>query len=315
MRTNSSTRSKTTPTVVDNAPTSVHSSGDRFRGTDSVQRYLSDVRRHDVLTREEEQVLARRFRDDDDRAAELKLVNSNLRLVVKIAMEYHSARSTVLDLIQEGNVGLIHAVRKFDPDKKIRLASYAQWWIRAYILKYLMDNHKLVKVGTTQAQRKLFYNLKKEKERLLRQGLVPSPALVARSLGVRSRDVIEMESRMNGGESSIDAPVRDGEGGTLSDFIASDGPLQDELSARRSTADEMRTLLEEFAGTLEGRDVHIWHRRMVADDPRTLQELGDFFGVSRERARQLEARITQRLGRFLKERAPLVEPLTFPLFA
>lgn len=285
------------------------------RSGDIVQNYLSDVRQHEVLSREEEQEVAIRYRDFDDEASEQKLVNSNLRLVVKIAMEYKSGRVSVLDLIQEGNVGLIHAVRKFDPDKKIRLASYAQWWIRAYILKFLMDNHKLVKVGTTQAQRKLFYNLKKHREKLLRQGIVPSAPVLARALDVRIKDVREMETRLAGAENSLDAPLREGESGTLGDLICEDRLLQDLTVEKNQTADQLKDYLDEFAATLDGRDVDIWHRRMVADNPRTLQQIGDLFGVSRERARQLEARIVKRLDKYLKERVGETEALQFPLFA
>jgi RNA polymerase sigma-32 factor len=221
-------------------------------------------------------------------------------LVVKIALEYQSSRLALLDLIQEGNVGLIHAVRKFDPEKKIRLASYAQWWIRAYILKYLMDNYKLVKVGTTQAQRKLFYNLKREKERLRKQGLVPTTALLARSLGVREQDVSEMEVRLSGRESSLDAPMQDGEKGTLGDMLPADEMPIEELLSRQESDQRIRSRLAEFSSQLSGRDLVIWSSRMVSENPQTLQELGDRFGVSRERARQLEARIMRRLSQFLR---------------
>lgn len=285
---------------------------DRALVSDPVQRYLSEIRQYPVLTRDEEYALAREAEAGQSRA-ELKLVNSNLRLVVKIALEYQSSRLSLLDLIQEGNVGLIHAVRKFDPEKNIRLASYAQWWIRAYILKYLMDNYKLVKVGTTQAQRKLFYNLKREKERLLRQGLVPTPQLLARSLAVREQDVVEMETRLSGRESSLDAPLQDGERGTLIDFITSDDPALDESLGDRQLSDEIRAHLSEFASTLTGRDVDIWHRRMVAENPKTLQEIGDLFGVSRERARQLEARIIKRLTKFLGDRVSGDDAVHLPL--
>lgn len=270
--------------------------------TDPVQRYLSEIRGHSVLTRSEEQEIAREYAATADEALERRLVNANLRLVVKLALEYQSGRNALLDLIQEGNVGLIHAVRKFDPDKGIRLASYAQWWIRAYILKYLMDNHKLVKVGTTQAQRKLFYNLKKERERLLRQGLVPTPQLLARALAVRESDVVEMTARLAGRESSIDAPLQDGEQGTLADLMPSDGPAADEILAAEQERANLDRELAVFSETLEGRDATIWERRIVAENPETLQELGEQFGVSRERARQLEARIKKRLTKFLDER-------------
>jgi RNA polymerase sigma-32 factor len=278
---------------------------------DPVQRYLAEIRRYPVLTREEEYALACRYRDTQDGADELLLVNANLRLVVKIAMEYQSARLTLLDLVQEGNVGLIHAVRKFDPDKNIRLASYAQWWIRAYILKYLMDNYKLVKIGTTQAQRKLFYNLKREKERLARQGLVPTPSLLARSLAVRQSDVLEMEARLGGREVSLDSPLQDGERVTLGDLIPADEPGADEGMSLREISDELRGHLDAFSQTLTGRDVDIWERRMIAEQPRTLQEIGDLFGVSRERARQLEARIMRRLSRFLDERVDRAQMTDF----
>jgi RNA polymerase sigma-32 factor len=271
--------------------------------TDAVQRYLSEIRHHSVLTREEEQEISRAYCASGDEGLERRLVNANLRLVVKLALEYQSARGALLDLIQEGNVGLIHAVRKFDPDKGIRLASYAQWWIRAYILKYLMDNHKLVKVGTTQAQRKLFYNLKKEKERLRRQGLVPTPDLLARALAVRESDVVEMTARLAGRETSIDSPLQEGEQGTLADLIASDEEGIDDTLAAAQERHAMNQELDAFSATLEGRDVAIWERRIVAENPETLQELGEHFGVSRERARQLEARIKSRLTRFLDERS------------
>lgn len=282
---------------------------------DIVQRYLADVRRYDLLTREQERAIARRYRADGDVQAERLLVNSNLRLVVKIALEYRVGRGSTLDLIQEGNVGLMHAVRKFDPDKNIRLASYAQWWIRAYILKYLMDNHKMIRIGTTQAQRKLFYNLKKEQSRLTRQGLVPTVSMLARSLRVREREIIEMQARLSGDESSLDAPLRDEEDGTLGDLLADDAPSIDDAVEHNEVARSLRACLDAFAETLEGRDVDLWYRRMIADDPHTLQEMGDLFGVSRERARQLEKRIATRLEAFVRERLDHGEALEFPLFS
>lgn len=280
---------------------------------DPVQRYLSEIRRYPVLSRPDEYELACKYAASNAPADELRLVNCNLRLVVKIALEYQSSRIPLLDLVQEGNVGLIHAVRKFDPEKKIRLASYAQWWIRAYILKYLMDNSKLLKVGTTQAQRKLFYNLKREKDRLARQGLTPTPALLARSLAVREKDVVEMEGRLAGRESSLDAPLQDGESGTFGDILPSEeAPLEEQFNQKQVGA-QMRQLLDDFAQTLEGRDVDIWSRRMVAEEPKTLQQIGDLFGVSRERARQLEARIMRRLTKYLGERVEDGAQLSFPL--
>ena len=280
---------------------------------DPVQRYLAEVRRYPLLSRDDERSMAERYAAGDE-ALEQLLVNSNLRLVVKIALEYQNSRAGLLDLIQEGNVGLIHAVRKFDPDKGIRLASYAQWWIRAYILKYMMDNHKLVKVGTTQAQRKLFYNLSKERERLRRQGINPTPAIMARSLNVRPSDVTEMQTRLGGRETSLDAPLTDEEGGaTLIDVLASDDEGTDVAIARSQLDRNLRNHLADFASGLEGRDIVIWSKRMVADEPMTLQQLGDEFGVSRERARQLEARIIKRLTKFISEHVRSRGDVVFPL--
>ena len=282
---------------------------------DSLKRYLTDIRRHSILTKEEESALAKRYVAGDQRAA-MQLIRSNLRLVVKIAMEYPSITTGVLDLIQEGNIGLMQAVRKFDPERGIRLSSYAQWWIRAYILKYLMDNYKLVKLGTTQAQRKLFYNLKKERERIAQKGIEPTTRRLAEALGVRERDVREMDTRLSGREVSLDSPISAGESGTLMDFIASDEQGADEQHGRQQAALLLRAKLKTFRSTLKGRDVKIWDRRLLSYEPMTLQQLGDLFGVSRERARQLEARIVSNLGKYLRDELGELDPaaLTFPLF-
>ncbi|MEL6180378.1 MAG: RNA polymerase factor sigma-32 [Myxococcota bacterium] len=281
---------------------------------DPVKRYLAEIRRYPILTKEEEYELAVQFIGNRDPEIALQLITSNLRLVVKIALEYQSTWTSLLDLIQEGNVGLIQAVEKFDPSKNIRLSSYAQWWIRAYILKYLMDNYKLVKIGTTQAQRKLFYNLKKEKDRLERQGFKPTPKMLAKALNVRERDVTEMEARLAGRETSLDAPLVDGERGTLVDLIPSKGPEVDDIIAKRELSRSILHKLKEFEQTLGGRDIEIWRRRLMVDSPMTLQQIGDMFGVSRERARQLEARILRNLKKFLGDEVEEIQNLEFPLF-
>lgn len=265
---------------------------------DSLKRYLADIRRYPVLEKSDEFDLARRSKDGDTEATK-RLVNCNLRLVVKIALEYQSTRVSLLDLIQEGNVGLMQAVRKFDPERNIRLSTYAQFWIRAYVLKFLMDNYKLVKVGTTQAQRKLFYNLKKEKEKLVQQGLEPTTERLAERLDVREKDIVEMETRLQGREISLDAPVND-ESGTLMDLIPAKSRLADELFDQALVDQHLRERLGEYRKTLKGRDSKIWDKRLVAEKPLTLQQLGDLFGVSRERARQLQARILKKLARFLE---------------
>lgn len=264
---------------------------------DSLKRYLADIRRYPVLDKSEEFELARASKEGDEAAAQ-RLVNCNLRLVVKIALEYQSTRVSLLDLIQEGNVGLMQAVRKFDPERNIRLSTYAQFWIRAYVLKFLMDNYKLVKVGTTQAQRKLFYNLKKEKEKLVQQGVEPTSERLAERLDVREKDIVEMETRLQGREISLDAPVND-ESGTLMDLIPAKNRLADEMFDHALVDQHLKERLAEYRKTLKGRDAKIWDKRLVAEKPLTLQQLGDLFGVSRERARQLQARILKKLARYL----------------
>ena len=281
---------------------------------DPVKRYLSEIRRYPILSREEEREIALEFERTGSEETALRLITSNLRLVVKIALEYQSTWTSLLDLIQEGNVGLMQAVKKFDPDKQIRLSSYAQWWIRAYILKFLMDNYKLVKIGTTQAQRKLFYNLKKEKDRLEQQGFRPTAKLLAQRLNVRERDVTEMQARLSGREASLDAPVASDQKGGLIDMMPTGGPSVDDIIARRELGRQILGKLKEFEDTLEGRDIEIWNRRLMVDSPMTLQEIGDLFGVSRERARQLEARILKKLKKFLGDEVEDIGNLEFPLF-
>lgn len=267
---------------------------------DALGRYLSDLRHYPVLSREDEQKLAKRAADGDVKAVE-RLVECNLRLVVKIAYEYKSTRSSMLDLIQEGNVGLVKAVNKFDASRGTRLSSYAQYWIRAYILKHLMDSYNLVKIGTTQAQRKLFFNLKKEKEKLRQQGISPTPKRVSEQMGIKEKTVAEMDIRMSGREARLDARIGDDESTTLMDTISDQQPLADERLDRVRASGHLQERLNEFRETLEGRDQKIWDLRMVSDDPRTLRSLGEDFGVSRERVRQLEARIKRNLKKFLNK--------------
>jgi RNA polymerase sigma-32 factor len=288
---------------------------ERARVNDPVERYLAEIRRYPVLDRAAERTLTDRFARSGDPKVAVRLITANLRLVVKIALEYQSPWIDLLDLIQEGNLGLLQAVRKFDPEKNIRLSSYAQWWIRAYILKFLMDNHRLVKVGTTQAQRKLFYNLTRERERLERQGFKPTPRLLAKALSVRVKDIIEMESRLSAKEVSLDVPVVEGDRERLVDLLPADRPDIDEMLSRRQISEKLIERLECFAETLTGRDVEIWNRRLMAESPVTLQALGNLFGVSRERARQLEARVLRKLKKFLGEEKHLIDHVTFPLFS
>jgi RNA polymerase sigma-32 factor len=290
-------------------PVSTHT--EQISRVDPLRSYMDEVRRYRILSREEEMEVADRFKATGDPKAAYLLVTSNLRLVVKIALEYRHAHKNVLDLIQEGNVGLMMSLQKFDPDKGNRFGTYAQWWIRAYILKYLMDNFTLVKMGTTQAQRKLFYNLKKEKARLEQLGIEPSSHALAASLDVRERDIREMETRMRGGtEVSLNAPLSFEEDlGTLMDVIR-DGEAGPD---RKVEQEEIQTMLgrkmAEFEQTLTQRDLLIWKHRLVAEQPLTLQELGDQFQISRERARQLEARLLLRFKEFLRREIPDLQDL------
>ena len=272
---------------------------------DPLTAYIQETRRYPLLTRDEEHELAVRLVEDEDAKAARRLIEANLRLVVKIAYEYRRAHRNLLDLIQEGNIGLMQAVRKYDPYRGVKLSSYAAWWIRAYILKFILNNWRLVKIGTTQAQRKLFFNLRKEKERLEQLGFAPEPALLAERLDVRERDVVEMETRMGSPEASLDAPLTspDGEGArTRHDLVAGEDAARPDIQVEQSEFHKLlRDKLEAFAKTLKGREETIFRERWLTDSPLTLQQIGDRYGVSRERARQLEKRMLTRLRKFLEQ--------------
>ncbi len=274
---------------------------------DTLQRYLTEIRRIPLLSREEEHALAVRWHEHQDRAAVVRLVTSNLRLVVMIAREYQRAVHNLLDLVQEGNIGLLEAVKNFDPYRGVRFPSYAVWWVRAYIIRYIMNNWRMVKLGTTQAQRKLFFNLQKERERLEREGFTAEPRLIAQRLDVKEKEVVEMEQRLAGRDLSVDAPLDEGGDATLLDFLP--GPTQ----TAETVADEeyhrlVREKTVEFEKTLTGKDLVIFERRLEAlmrdEEPVTLQEIGDEYGISRERVRQIEARLKKRLGAYLREQIP-----------
>jgi RNA polymerase sigma-32 factor len=270
---------------------------------DPMGQYMAEVRRHPLLTREEEHALAVRWVEHGDTEAAKQLVTSNLRLVVKIAHEYKRAYQNLLDLVQEGNVGLIQAVKKFDPYRGVKLSTYSGWWIRAYILKFILNNWRLVKIGTTQNQRKLFFNLRKQVDRLKQEGVDPTPENIAAALDVSEAEVIEMDRRLSAPDMSLNAPLGSGDeddGRTRMDIIED---TSDDPAAEVETT-EFKDLLQEklrrFGATLAGRELEIFRDRIVADDPITLQELGDRWGVSRERARQLEKRMVLRLREFLQ---------------
>ncbi len=273
--------------------------------TDPLRRYMEEVRRYPLLEPEEEFKLAMELMEKGSMDAARRLVQANLRLVVKIAFEYRNFYSNMLDLIQEGNIGLMKAVSKFDPTKGARLGYYASWWIRSYILKYMLDNFRLVKIGTTQAQKKLFYHLMREKERLEAQGLLAGPKLLAERLDVREKDVIEMEQRLSGrgAEMPLDAPIESSDEGSRAthlDFLADDSESVDEQVARQQLLSLLQDRLPEFQKQLGEKELRLLKDRLLADDPKTLQEVADQFGLTRERARQIEARVIEKLREFLR---------------
>lgn len=269
--------------------------------SDSLSRYLAEIRSYSILSREEEHEIALRYFQHQDKDAAVRLVTANLRLVVIVAREYQRAFHNLLDLIQEGNVGLLEAVKQFDPYRGVRFPSYAVWWIRAYVIRYVMNNFRLVKVGTTQAQRRLFFNLKKEKARLEALGFTPSAKQIAASLGVKEKEVIEMDQRLaTSSEVSVETPLgHDGGAGTMLDLLPSPGAsAEDDVSDGEFYA-LMKEKIGEFGATLKGREAEIYQERLVAEDPLTLQELGDRYGVSRERVRQMEAAVKKKLREYL----------------
>ncbi len=266
---------------------------------DPLQRYLAEIRRYPLLTREEEKALAIRYREHADVDAAYKLITGNLRLVVMIAREYQRATRNLLDLVQEGNIGLMEAVKKFDPYRGIRFPSYAVWWVRAYIIRYLINNWRVVKLGTTQAQRKLFFNLQKEKERLEREGIRPAPKLIAQRLDVKESEVVEMEQRLGSSDLSIDQPSAD-DGGSLLDVLPGTIAGPDTQVADAEFRHEISERIHAFGATLKDKEAVIFAERLMAEEPLTLQEIGDKYGISRERVRQLEERLKKRLRAYLQ---------------
>jgi RNA polymerase sigma-32 factor len=273
-----------------------------------MQLYLQELARYPLLKPEEELELAIKHYESQDKLAAHRLITSNLRLVVKIANDFSRAQSGLLDLIQEGNYGLAVAVKKYNPYKGVRLSSYAAWWIRAYILKYLLDNHSQVKLATTAAQRKIFYNLEKETRKLLQQGADVDISIIADSLNVSQKDVLEMQKRLQSQDVSLDATYdsEDGSGLSISDklFDEQSSSLEDILADNQVKA-IFAQHLEEFKAQLSGRDLEFFTARLMSDSPVTLQELGNRYSVSRERARQIEVRILKKLKDFVKEKGRL----------
>ena len=268
---------------------------------DSLHMYLREVSRFPLLKPDEEHELALRVRDHNDPDAAFRLVSSHLRLVVRIAMDFQRRwMQNVLDLVQEGNVGLMRAVNKFDPDKGIKFSYYASFWIKAYILKFIMENWRMVKIGTTQVQRKLFYNLNRERQKLIVQGFDPDAAMLSERLGVTEEQINEMDQRLASTDMSLNVPVGEDAGGaTRMDFLPALGPGIEDTLASNEIAGLVRSKLKTILPKLNEKELYILHNRLLTDEPVTLREIGERYNVTRERVRQLEARLLEKIRQHL----------------
>lgn len=267
---------------------------------DPLKVYLQEISKYPVLSKDEEFELAEKVYKYKDKEAAQKLVISNLRLVVKIALEYYSAYQNILDLIQEGNVGLMHAVKKFNPYKGTKFSTYASFWIRAYILKFIMDSYSIVKVGTTQSQRRLFYKLNKEKQRLESLGIIPAPKLLASTLDVREEEIEQMERRLAYTDVSLETPINENGSDTIMDLIGVEDNIEEKV-ADKEEKEILERRIEEFKKGLSEKERFIFENRILSDEPLTLQEIGERFKISRERVRQLESRIIKKFKETFKE--------------
>ncbi|BCW88447.1 RNA polymerase sigma factor RpoH [Alphaproteobacteria bacterium SO-S41] len=270
----------------------------------SLSRYLTEIRKFPMLEQSEEYMLAKRFAEHGDAEAAEKLVTSHLRLVAKIAMGYRGYGLPLGEVISEGNVGLMQSVKKFDPEKGFRLATYAMWWIRASIQEYILRSWSLVKMGTTAAQKKLFFNLRKVKGQMkaLEEGdLRPeNVTTIATKLGVTENEVISMNRRMSAPDSSLNAPLRADSDGEWQDWLTDDSADQETILAERDEMDERQSLLKDALGELTDREQAIIQARRLKEEPATLEELSSQFGVSRERVRQIEVRAFEKLQKAMK---------------
>jgi RNA polymerase sigma-32 factor len=268
-------------------------------------RYMQEVNSHKLLSTEETINLVKRYQKKNDQQAGDELVTANLRLVVKIAGDFQKYwTNNFLDLVQEGNIGLIKAIKKFEPDRDIKFSYYATFWIRAYILKFIMDNWRLVKLGTTQVQRKLFYKLNKEKKSLEAQGIKPESRILAKRLDVRETDIIEMEQRFNGSDISLESPVGPGSQTEHKEMLSEDGPSVEELAAKREIIEKIHDVLDRQKNSLCEREKVILEERLLQDDSRSLKNIAEQFHISRERIRQIKARLLKKIGKILQQEMP-----------
>jgi len=272
---------------------------------DALQVYLAEIRKTPLLTPEEEKALTRKYKETGDSEIAYRLVTANLRLVVKIALEYQRQWIfNLMDLIQEGNLGLMQAVKNYDPYRGVKLSYYASYWIKAYILKFIMDNWKLVKIGTTQIQRKLFYNLQKEKNRLEKLGFRAGPAQLAKALGTQEDKVIEMEQRLGDWEPSLDQPVGDDWKETRGDMMPADGEVFDGKIADGELQQLFNKKLKRFMTTINEKELKILEKRILSEAPRTLVDIGREYGITKERVRQIENRLKKKIRDYMKAEIP-----------
>lgn len=276
--------------------------------SDPLAIYLKQISRYPLISRETERELAIKVHDNQDVDAAQSLVRANLRFVVKIAFQYAKYGAKVLDLIQEGNLGLLRAVREFDPYKDNRLSTYAVWWIRSYMQEFLLRNWSIVRIGTTKAQKKLFYRLKKEQERLEREGISPLPKAIAMNLGVEESDVELMQGRMRAKDASLSQPRGgsndDKESASWASQISDSGPSAPSELEKNEQATLFKKALSEFVLELDERERDIFDNRLMSESPQTLIQIGERYGFSKERARQLEERIKTKLKDFLSKNYP-----------
>ena len=271
----------------------------------ALHRYLQEISQYELLSREETDELAIRFRETGDQDAAYRLVSSNLRLVVKVAMDFQKYwMQNFMDLIQEGNVGLVQATKKFDPYRGVKFSYYAAYWIRAYVLKFIMDNWRLVKIGTTQAQRKLFFSLNKEKKLLEAQGFQPEPKLLAERLNVKEKEVVEMGQRMDNWDVSLEAPLRSDSEDEQKNFIPSKGPNIESTVAGKEIRVKLAELLDALKDKLNDKERMILEERLLTDEPLTLQNIADKFAISRERVRQIEVNLLKKMKKYLEAEMP-----------
>ncbi len=276
-------------------------SGTSLARYDPLQHYMAEIRRYRYLTKEEEIRLAIKYKEEGDLDAISKLIMANLKLVVIIAMEYKRIGMNLMDLIQEGNLGLMQAVKKFDPYRNLRLVTYATWWVKAYMLRYIINNWRLVKIGTTQAQRKLFFNLMKEKARLEALGYEAGPKLLASELGVKEKEVIEMDQRLGSQDMSLDEPLSEDSESTLLNVLSSGETAVVDRLADDQVSSIFREKVAEFSEGLNERDLDILQNRILSEEPRSLSEIGRMYDISKERVRQLEGNIIKRLKEYLQK--------------